>query len=58
MFPKQHLARHGRHDVDAVVHVRGPLAVTAELEIVVEQDICKKRLQLVRREEPSRAATT
>lgn len=55
-FPKQHLTSGGGNDLGREGQISRPLAIPAELEVVVEEDICEHRLQLARREEPSWAA--
>ena len=53
---KQHLAHRGGNNGCAVENARRPLAIATELHVVVQHDIRKKRLQLGRSKEPSRAA--
>ena len=56
-FPEQDLAGRGRDDVRAVEDTRRSLAVTAKFHVIVEHEVGKQRLQLVRREETSGAAS-
>ena len=54
-LPERDLSGPGRNDVRSEVHVRRPLTVASQLEVVIEHDVREHRLQLVRGEEPAGA---